>query len=132
MISLRCDYGRQQPVKTILKHTQPISDLVRRVLDRTPDPPVDVASQNRLDAHWNQTMGTIAQYTTPLLFRSGRLVIYCESGAWSSQIRNRLPSLKAQFRQAGFPVSDLSVSILPAESRSNRRTDPDKPGAQER
>lgn len=102
-----------------------MSDLVRKVLDRAPDPPVDAECQNRLDAHWNQAMGTVARYTTPLLFRSGHLVIYCESGAWSSQIRNRLPSLKAQFRKAGFPVSDLSISILPPEP-------PGKPGMRNR
>lgn len=83
------------------------------ILPEFTDPLVQPDRQNQLDSFWNSDSGIIAAYTRPLLYESGRLVVFCDSPAWATQVRHQTPSLVRQLAEHSFTVSELVVKIIP-------------------
>ncbi len=91
----------------------PISKLVSEILPQLDDPPAEPDIQARLAEFWRTEAGIIAPFTRPLIYRSGRLVIFCDSPAWATQLRHQSPSLLRQIEELSFKVSDLVIKITP-------------------
>ncbi len=111
-------------MKTNTKQPRPISGFVSQVLPESDDPPVDETIQQKLELCWKQQIGDAAHHGRPCLFQSGRLVIFCESPAWSTQLRNQAPSILLQLVELGIPASEIKVRILPASTNREPVTRP--------
>jgi hypothetical protein len=99
--------------KTYMKKPQPIANLVRQILPEFEDPPSSPQIQQILHDYWHKEAGLIAPYTRPFLYESGRLVIFCDSPAWSNQVRHQIPSLTRQVREQGFNISEIVIKTIP-------------------
>ena len=80
------------------------------------DPPADDFLQDSLVEYWNEHVGIAAPHTYPLLFQSGRLVVFCDSAVWATQIRHQKPSLLRQLNDNNFNINDIFPKIRPASS----------------
>ena len=116
---MRQDYARQYVTKTNMKQPRPISQFVSQVLPEADDPPADQSIQRKLEKFWRDEIGEAAHHSRPCLFQSGRLVVFCESPAWSTQLRNQAPSILLQLMDVGFPASNIKIRILPASTSRN-------------
>jgi len=99
-----------------MKEFKSISGMIRNNYPVSKDPPVDDSLQNSLVKYWNEHAGIAAPYTYPLLFQSGRLVVFCDSAVWATQIRHQKPSLLRQLNDNNFNVADIFPKIRPASS----------------
>jgi hypothetical protein len=99
-----------------MKKSKPISTLIDQILPEFGDPPADQSIQSRLSDFWRDDSGIIAPFTRPFLYKSGRLVIFCDSSTWSTQVRHQSPSLLKQIKEQGFFVSEIVIRTIP-ESR---------------
>ena len=88
------------------------------------DRPVGDDAQRQLAHAWRQHAGDAADHCQPLLFASGRLVVFTESASWGNEIRHRTPSIKSALTAAGITITDLTIKILPAPPPSTRRPKP--------
>ena len=99
--------------KTYMKKPQPIAKLIQQILPEFEDPPSSPQIQQKLHDYWHNEAGIIAPYTRPFLYESGKLVIFCDSPAWSNQVRHQIPSLTRQFREQGFNISEIIIKTIP-------------------
>lgn len=96
-----------------MKKSKPISALIEQILPEFDDPPADQDIQNRLADFWRDDSGIIAPYTRTFLYKSGRLVVFCDSSTWSTQVRHQSPSLLKQIKEQGFLVSEIVIRTIP-------------------
>ena len=99
-----------------MKEFKPISSMINLNLAVSDDRPVDEAMQHRLADFWRDHIGIAAPHTCSLLFCSGRLVVFCDSAAWATQIRHQTPSLMRQLNDSGFDISDIDTKVRPTAS----------------
>ena len=96
-----------------MKEFRSISTLIQEHLPEIEDPPVDDSIQASLVEHWQISQGDLGLYTFPILFRSGRLVVFCDSAVWATQVRHRAPSLMRQLKLGGFEATTLKTRVRP-------------------
>ncbi len=96
-----------------MKEFKSVAWMVKNQLPVSQDPPQDEESQRALRAYWRQNAGIAAPYTYPLLFQSGRLVLFCDSAAWGTRIRYQIPSLLRQLNESGFGIREIKTRIRP-------------------
>ncbi len=90
--------------------------IAREIMSVSKDPPVAESVQQSLLDYWQKQIGIAAPHTYPLLFQSGRLVVFCNSAVWATQIRHQTPSLLRQLHDSPFKVSDINTKIRPVSS----------------
>ena len=94
-----------------MKEFRSISSLLRDNLPDMEDPPVGDEIQTRLTRFWEIDLGDLSLYTFPVLFESGRLVIFCESAAWATRFRHQSPSVVRRLRESGFRVTRPVIKV---------------------
>ncbi|WP_423907568.1 DciA family protein [Candidatus Spongiihabitans sp.] len=99
-----------------MKEFKSIAGMIKNSLPISKDPPVVEHLQQSLIDYWREQVGIAAPHTRPLLFQSGRLVVFCDSAAWATQIRHQKPSLSRQLNDNNFKISDINIKIRPASS----------------
>lgn len=101
-----------------------ISQIIRHVLPKGVDSPADEINQQSLLEFWQEHAGIAAPHTRLLWYRSGRLVVFCDSPVWTTQIRHQTPSLIRQLNESGFKVSSLEPKMKPAGHISGQNLRP--------
>ncbi len=91
-----------------------ISQILSHVLPKGVDSPVDEIDQQSLLEFWQEHVGIAAPHTRLLWYRSGRLVVFCDSPVWTTQIRHQTPSLIRQLNESGYKISSLEPKMKPA------------------
>ena len=109
--------------KTYMKKLQPIASLIQQILPEFEDAPSNSEIQQLLHNYWHSEAGIVAPYTRPFLYESGRLVIFCDSPAWSNQVRHQIPSLTRQLREQGFNVTEIFIKTIPVSIPSISKQD---------
>ncbi len=110
-----------------MKEFKSISRMIKRDLIVSDDPPADDITQKAIVKYWRNHAGIAAPHTYPLLFASGRLVIFCESAAWATQIRHQTLSLVRQLKEQNFNVSKVQTKIRPVATVQPNPPTPSKP-----
>ena len=90
-----------------------LSKLLETVLPSAADVPAADSLQQKLAHCWQQQAGTAAGYSRPLLFTSGRLVVFVESASWGNEIRHRSQSLLDALVENGVRVNFIEVKVVP-------------------
>ena len=75
--------------------------------------PADDAAQRRLADFWARHFGPAAARSTPLLFASGRLVVFVDAAAWGHEIRHRAPGLLQELTRNGIAANSITVKTRP-------------------
>lgn len=97
---------------------QPITHLIPNFGDRVDDPPAPVKDQNTLRAILIGLLGQSAKFIQPVLFRSGRLIIYAEAAVWGQHIQHRHSRLMERCQADGLHITDISVKVRPGATLS--------------
>jgi len=97
---------------------QTIAHLIPNFGDRVDDPPAPVTAQNSLRAIFNDLLGQSAHFIQPVLFRSGRLIIYAEAAIWGQHIQHRHRRLLERCHADGLHVTDIKVKVRPGSTLS--------------
>lgn len=107
---------------------KPISSLIASALPSSGDMPADSSIQTRLVRFWHAQLGMVAMHSFPLLFTSGRLVVFVESAAWGNEIRHQSHSLMETLAQHDISVRSVKIQTrLPGfvkKRKTNRNTKP--------
>ena len=96
-----------------MKEFQSISSLLKTVLPSVGEVPAADSLQQKLARCWPQQAGAAAAHSQPLLFASGRLVVFVESASWGNEIRHRSQSLITALLENGVRVNAIEVKVLP-------------------
>lgn len=99
-----------------MKEFKSIASVIKTILPVSKDPPAVEHLQQSLIDYWRTQVGMVALHSHPLLFQSGRLVVFCDSAAWATQLRYQTPSLLLQLNDNNFKISNISIKIRPASS----------------
>jgi len=78
--------------------------------------------QQRLADFWPGHLGAAGLHSWPLLFTSGRLVVFVEAAAWGHEIRHRAPGLLDALRRHGIPARTITVKTRPPSPLPPRKT----------
>lgn len=78
--------------------------------------------QQRLADFWPGHLGAAGMHSWPLLFTSGRLVVFVEAAAWGHEIRHRAPGLLDALGRHGIPARTLTVKTRPPSPTPPRKT----------
>ena len=97
---------------------QTIAHLIPNFGDRVDDPPAPLSTQNALRTIFTDLLGQSARYIQPVLFRSGRLIIYAEAAIWGQHIQHRHARLLERCLAEGLHVSDIKVKVRPGVTLS--------------
>ena len=108
---------------------QPLSNLLAAVLPSRGDVPAADSVQRELARCWRQQAGTAASHSQPLLFTSGRMVVFAESASWGNEIRHRTHSLTEALTARGIRITAIEVKVLP-DSPSKDEPSDEPPQAQ--
>ncbi len=100
---------------------QTIAHLIPNFGDRVDDPPAPVKAQNALRAIFEDLLGQSAHYIQPVLFRSGRLIIYAEAAVWGQHIQHRHARILERCQAAGLHLSDIKVKVRPGSTLSGHQ-----------
>ena len=101
---------------------QTIAHLIPNFGDRVEDPPAPVEQQNSLRRIFGELLGQSARYIQPVLFRSGRLVVYAEAAIWGQHIQHRHSRILERCKEAELHVTDITVKVQPGSTLA--RQDP--------
>jgi hypothetical protein len=106
-----------------LKDFNPVSSLLQRHIQRADDPPADPSIQSTLLEKWKQCAGRAAAFTYPILFRSGRLVVFTESPVWATEIRHHLGEIESALSNFAIDHIDVRTSppLFPEKSANSRQ-----------
>ena len=96
-----------------MKEPQRISTLLAAVLPSAGDIPAPAGVQRQLADFWREHSGAAGMHSWPLLFTSGRLVVFAESASWGMEIRHRSDSLMTALAEHGIRVSVIEVKTRP-------------------
>ena len=75
--------------------------------------PVAGPVQQRLADFWPGHLGAAGMHSWPLLFTSGRLVVFVEAAAWGHEIRHRAPGLLDDLGRHGISARTITVKMHP-------------------
>ncbi|MGR3983979.1 MAG: DUF721 domain-containing protein [Gammaproteobacteria bacterium] len=92
---------------------RPISELLAAALPQDCDCPAPRAAQLQLARCWRDHLGAAGAHSRPLLFTSGRLVVFVEAASWGNEIRHRAHSLAEALRARGIGVRAIEVKTQP-------------------
>jgi len=106
-----------------MKEFQTIEHLIPNFGDRVDDPPASAADQQSLRLIFEDLLGQSARFIQPVLFRSGRLIVYAQAAIWGQHIQHRHASLMDRGLVAGLHINKIEVKIRPAHS-SNVESEP--------
>lgn len=81
-------------------------------------------AQQRLADFWPRHLGAAGLHSWPLLFTSGRLVVFVEAAAWGHEIRHRAPGLLDTLGRHGIPARTITVKTRPPSPPPPRKTRP--------
>ena len=111
-------YGR----KSILKEFRPISDLIQDLPLESDDSPAEQLLQQQLKDRWATCAGRAAPWSFPLLFRSGKLVIFTESAIWATELRHQRQAIENGLIDLDITqiIVRASPAIFPRNSESTR------------
>ncbi len=97
---------------------QTITHLIPNFGDRVDDPPAPVKDQNVLRAIFVDLLGQSAEFIQPVLFRSGRLLIYAEAAVWGQHIQHRHSRLMSRCHSDGLHITEIKVKVRPGVTLS--------------
>ena len=107
-----------------MKEFQPLANLLpaggpaKFPGDRPAPDPV----QQKLARSWRTRAGAAALHGRPLLFASGRLVVFVETASWGTEIRHHSQGLMEALAGDGIRVNAVEVKVLPDSPPPGRRT----------
>ena len=93
-----------------------ISSLVLQVLPDSADPLSDDFTQKQLKARWMEVAGNAGIYSFPIMFQSGRVVIFTDSSIWANDIRARSSSLKEDLIAYLPQITSLEIKNRPVQA----------------
>ncbi len=99
---------------------QTIAHLIPNFGDRVDDPPAPVEQQNALRTIFRDLLGQSVDFIQPILFRSGRLIVYAEAAVWGQHIQHRHVTLLNRCNSAGLHVNDIKVKVRPGLTLTGR------------
>ncbi|NKB75929.1 MAG: DUF721 domain-containing protein [Gammaproteobacteria bacterium] len=105
-----------------MKSFKKISGLIKNELSSCHDAPVSQNVQNQLRESWRNHAGDSIMHTFPLLFQSGRLVIYCDSSVWSTSLRHQQTSLISKLSTDGIAVKEIKIKVHPISIPTTEKT----------
>lgn len=111
-------YGR----KSTLKEFRLVSNLIQDLVVESDDSPADQILQQQLKDRWATCAGRAAPWSFPLLFRSGKLVIFTESAIWATELRHQRQAIENGLNDLGINqiIVRASPNILPKNSKRTR------------
>jgi hypothetical protein len=107
-----------------MQEFQTITHLIPNFGDRVDDPPVAADAQKVLSAIFDELLGQSAHFIQPVLFRSGRLIVYAEAAVWGQHIQHRHQRLLERCQAAELYVTDIKVKVRPGSSLAGRDREP--------
>jgi hypothetical protein len=115
--------SRKYGQKSILKEFRSISNLIQSIAVESDDGPAEPSLQQLLKARWAECAGRAAPWSFPLLFRSGRLVIFTESAIWATELRHQRQTIENGLRDLDINQITVRASpgIFPRNSRRTRK-----------
>jgi len=93
-----------------LKDFNPVSSLLQRHIQRAEDPPAAPSTQSSLCSKWGHCAGRAAAFSHPILFRSGRLIVFTESPIWATEIRHHLAEIESALSEFNIEQIDIRTS----------------------
>lgn len=99
-----------------MKEFQTIEHLIPNFGDRVDDPPASAADQNALRIIFKDLLGQSAHFIQPVLFRSGRLIVYAQAAIWGQHIQHRHASLMERGLAADLHINKIEVKVRPAHN----------------
>ncbi len=103
-----------------LNHTSVLGDLVRRNTGAGRDVPEDESVQEEIRRRWARCAGNAAGLSTPLLFRSSRLVVYTRSPIWATELLHQQQRILAALSDLG--ARKMVVRTTPSMHSAPRPT----------
>ena len=99
----------------IRKQFSRIDHLVHsQIADKMADPehsPANAFIQAEIQRRWGRCAGRAAAESFPLLFRSGRLVIFTESAIWATELRHQQHTIRLELES--FEINEIQVKARP-------------------
>ena len=89
-----------------------IGGLARGNIGPSDDAPVAEPIQAQIRKRWDGCAGKAAASSFPLLFRSGRLVVYTRSAIWATELRHHQDRILTEL--APYGVARVDVRNTPA------------------
>lgn len=108
-----------------LKGFRAISTLIQKNLQHYDNRPVAAEIQTALTRKWLQCAGRAAPFSYPLLFQSGRLVIFTQSAVWSTELRHQIQHIQKQLTDFQFDTVEIKVMpsrVAPSPPAKIKRT----------
>jgi hypothetical protein len=96
-----------------MKEFEPISNLLQAALPPGEDSPAPEITQQKLVCIWHEQLGAAGLHSRPLLFTSGRLVVFTQFASWGSEIRNQTQGLMQALSAHDIFVTGIEVKIRP-------------------
>jgi hypothetical protein len=96
-----------------MEEFKPISNLLQATLPSGGDAPVNKTIQQKLVCIWHDQLGPAGLHSRPLLFTSGRLVVFTDSASWGSEIRHQSQSLIQALTACDICITEIEVKIRP-------------------
>lgn len=103
-----------------MKGLEPITKLLAGVLPNSGERPVEPSQQDYLAHLWQEKLGLgeVSVHSWPLLFTSGRLVVFTESAIWGNELRHQSSIVIRALAQHGIQVNSVVVKTRPASTFS--------------
>ncbi len=96
-----------------MKEFQTIEHLIPNFGDRVEDPPAPAADQQALQQIFEDLLGQSTRFIQPVLFRSGRLIVYAQAAIWGQHIQHRHAMLLERGQAAGLYIQKIEVKVRP-------------------
>ena len=97
--------------KPRIKEFCSVSSLLQNLSLDSDDSPADQEMQRSLLNIWPECAGKAAMSSFPLLFRSGRLVIFTDSAIWATELRHQIQAIKEGL--VNLDVTQITVRVSP-------------------
>jgi len=94
---------------------KPISAFIKHIIRpemNAPDSDQDI----KLQKAWTAIAGSLTPFARPMLQRSGKLVIECQSSVWATNFRAQAPTIMRKFMDRGILVKEIAVRVKPSHS----------------
>ena len=105
--------------KPRIKEFSSVSSLLRNLSLDSDDSPAEQETQQSLLNRWPECAGKAAIFSFPLLFRSGRLVVFTDSAIWATELRHQIHAIKKGL--ADIAVTQITVRVSPNLFSRQRR-----------
>lgn len=94
---------------------KPISAFVKHIIRPEMNAP-DIGQDIKLQKAWTTIAGSLTPFARPILQRSGKLVIECQSSVWATNFRAQAPTIMRKFKDRGVSVKEVVVRVKPSSS----------------